>query len=352
MKTKHLLMATLLATAFAQGAAMATPLQFRIAAVDSGDAEDFGGAEDGPRVVRHERIVINGEEVGHPDFEHGRFGGALANMHGRAVKGAPYSAEVITEQQQTLADGNQIVSKTSTMSYRDSAGRTRQETRDASGTVRVVTINDSVAGTTFILHPDNKTATKIGPRGEIERMVRSQAREEMRKEGGERVIVKRVEREMDGAARQKIRENVRIQVEKHMAGGAPMAGMERIGPMIAGAFGDMKWAAKASVKDLGSKEIDGIKVQGKSKSYEIPAGEIGNRNPIVVSSESWYAPDLQVTLLTRRSDPRTGERTWRMAGIKRDEPAAALFAVPADYTVKDAMAQMRKFEKIEKVEKK
>lgn len=158
---------------------------------------------------------------------------------------------------------------------------------------------------------------------------------------GEHVIVKRIERRADGEARSAIREDVRIRV---MRGTAEGSARERIGPVIAGAFGDMKWASKATVKDLGAREIDGIKAQGKLKSYEIPAGEIGNRNPIQVTSESWYAPELQVTLFNKR----TGERTWRMAGIKRDEPPAALFAVPSDYTVKDVMAQLRKVEKIEK----
>jgi hypothetical protein len=101
----------------------------------------------------------------------------------------------------------------------------------------------------------------------------------------------------------------------------------------------MRWASKASVKDLGSREIEGIKAQGKSRSYEIPAGEVGNRNPIVVASESWYAPELQVTVLTKRTDPRTGERSWRMSNVKREEPAAALFSVPSDYAVKDVMSR-------------
>src|SRR3954466_15166912 len=49
------------------------------------------------------------------------------NAMRKPVKNAPYIAETINETQQTLLDGNQIVNKHSTMSYRDSAGRTRQE---------------------------------------------------------------------------------------------------------------------------------------------------------------------------------------------------------------------------------
>lgn len=112
---------------------------------------------------------------------------------------------------------------------------------------------------------------------------------------------------------------------------------------------EAKLATKIGRHDLGTRAIEGIKAQGKMKSYEIPAGEIGNRNAIVVASESWYAPDMQVAVMTKRSDPRTGERTWRMANIKREEPAATLFAVPSDYTLKDLTAQTRKVEKMEKM---
>jgi hypothetical protein len=102
----------------------------------------------------------------------------------------------------------------------------------------------------------------------------------------------------------------------------------------------MKWSAKATIKDLGTRDIEGVKAEGKLRSYEIPAGEVGNRNPIAVSDESWYSPELQVTVLSKHSDPRSGDNIYRMAGIKREEPAAALFAVPSDYTVKDVMANV------------
>lgn len=333
MKSRHILFAALLAGAFSPTLAHAA---------DTGD-EDAGGATG---EVRRERVIINGQEAVHMPGEHDHFGGG--RLHAKGVKNAPYSAEIVSEQQHTLADGNQIVNKRSTMSYRDSAGRIRHEIRDPGGALRSVTINDVVEGTTYILNPDAKTATKIGPRRDIARLAGDRARariEEMHKEGGERIIIKRIERQADGEARKRIREDVRIRVHKEMADRPHMAGLDRIGPAIAGAFGDMKWASKASVKDLGAREIDGIKAQGKMKSYEIPAGGIGNRNPIVVASESWYSPELQVTLMTRSSDPRTGERTWRMSNVKREEPAAALFAVPSDYAVKDVMAQMRQLEK-------
>jgi hypothetical protein len=41
-----------------------------------------------------------------------------------------------------------------------------------------------------------------------------------------------------------------------------------------------------------------------------------------------------VVVLTRYADPRSGERIYRLESIKRDEPNAELFKVPADYVLK------------------
>src|SRR5258708_40365718 len=52
-------------------------------------------------------------------------GGKL--IGGSVVKVSPYSGEMVTESTQTLADGNRIVQKSSSMQYRDSEGRERRE---------------------------------------------------------------------------------------------------------------------------------------------------------------------------------------------------------------------------------
>ena len=46
---------------------------------------------------------------------------------GRTVTGAPYSAQEITEESQTLANGNVITRKVQVNVYRDSSGRVRTE---------------------------------------------------------------------------------------------------------------------------------------------------------------------------------------------------------------------------------
>src|SRR5215203_5060041 len=68
---------------------------------------------------------------------------------GKLVKGAPYSAQGVTESVQTLSDGNRIVRKNTAQLYRDAEGRTRREQT-----------------VSYILEPSSKTARKM-PRREL-----------------------------------------------------------------------------------------------------------------------------------------------------------------------------------------
>jgi hypothetical protein len=43
---------------------------------------------------------------------------------------------------------------------------------------------------------------------------------------------------------------------------------------------------------------------------------------------------------TKHSDPRSGDTVFRLDNLKREEPAANLFSVPSDYTVKDPLAKL------------
>src|SRR6266481_10111424 len=77
----------------------------------------------------------------------------------RLVKGAPHSAQAITEMTQMLSDGNRIVNTTSAAVYRDGEGRTRREqTLKAIGgfsaageSFKTISINDPVAGVAYVL---------------------------------------------------------------------------------------------------------------------------------------------------------------------------------------------------------
>ena len=86
----------------------------------------------------------------------------------KIVKGAPYSADAVTETTQTLTDGNRLVHRTSSQVYRDGEGRTRREqTFNAIGpwaagsdAPKVIFIHDPVTDVSYTLDPHNKTATK------------------------------------------------------------------------------------------------------------------------------------------------------------------------------------------------
>ena len=77
--------------------------------------------------------------------------------------------------------------------------------------------------------------------------------------------------------------------------------------------------------------------RGTRTTTTIPAGTIGNEQPILIVAEQWFSPDLKVLVMTKHSDPRTGETTYRLTNIVQTEPARSLFEVPADYTLKDSV---------------
>jgi hypothetical protein len=94
-----------------------------------------------------------------------------------------------------------------------------------------------------------------------------------------------------------------------------------------------KWEGK--VEKLEARQIEGVMAEGTRITRTIPAGAIGNEQPIVTVTEEWRSPELQVLVLTRTTDPRTGESTYKLLSVNRSEPNPSWFEVPADYTVKE-----------------
>jgi hypothetical protein len=207
-------------------------------------------------------------------------------MHGgKVVTGAPFSAVGVSETTQTLSDGTHISRKTQVNLYRDSQGRFRKEVTlsgigplDASGQPKsFVIIHDPVAGTGYMLEPGTKVAHTMPGRPN----------------GGK------------GGHRGEIGERA------------------------------AKDAADSSTKteDLGKQVIGGISTQGTRYTRTIPVGQMGNDKVLSVVSEKWYSPELQITVMSKHTDPLSGTTTYTVTNIQRQEPAAALFTVPADYTV-------------------
>src|SRR5215467_7390068 len=128
---------------------------------------------DGGVVVERVR-TLQGPEGGPPmppppaDFF---FVTSEVNFSGKVVKGAPYSAQGVTETIQTLSDGNRIVNRSTATLYRDGEGRTRREQTlkpfgagaDAAEGIQSIFINDPVAGVSYALDSRSKIAHKTAP---------------------------------------------------------------------------------------------------------------------------------------------------------------------------------------------
>jgi hypothetical protein len=219
----------------------------------------------------------------------------FGEMHpGKVVAGAPYSAVAVIESNQTLGDGNAINRKVLTNVFRDSQGRTRRETTlpavgplAASGQPKTfIMIFDPVASTGYALHPDSKIAEKLpAPPGGGTNSSQMQAKFESR-------------------------------MQQEIANGT------------------------LKKEDLGVQVINGLSAQGTRYTRTIAPGQIGNDKAIVIVSERWYSPDLQIVVKSTRTDPRFGQTTYTLTNLQRTEPAATLFAVPGGYTVQAAKPRM------------
>jgi hypothetical protein len=228
-------------------------------------------------------------------------------ISGPPVKGAPYSAEAVNETVQTLADGNRIVQRTSTMQYRDSEGRERREETSAMG---AIFINDPVAGVRYTLHPDSQTAEK----GALPKLYATT-------NGADNAFFY-----VANGAVSTMPEGVGPDVA---IGGGVAGG--RGGPEVLKKF---KLATASKVDKLGNMFIEGVQAEGTRTTSTIAAGDIGNERPINIVDERWYSSDLQMTVMSKHSDPRTGETNFTLKNINRSSPPPTLFEVPSDYTVK------------------
>jgi hypothetical protein len=248
----------------------------------------------------------------------GGVAGARVPLETKLVKGAPYFAEVVTESVQTLADGNRIVRKTTGRVYRDSQGRTRREDDREPGKVRTISIVDPVGGFSYSLNPEGKVALKTPYRtndATTWRIIGNIALSDPANADLKRTVDAKVE-----------------EVRGQAASTATQGG--RGGRGSGGATGPT--ATEEKIEKLAPRQIEGVMAEGVRTTRTIPAGAIGNEQPIAIVTEEWRSPELQVLVLTRTSDPRTGESTYRLLGIQRSEPNSSWFEVPGDYTMRDS----------------
>jgi hypothetical protein len=208
----------------------------------------------------------------------------------RLVTGVPYSALGTSETVTMLPDGNRIVRQNTIRLWRDSDGRTRSEFSLSSiGGPRPLTLNTTV---TVIDDPEARERYMMQP-------------------GGKVAVTTPI-----------VPCRVNASVEPDLTVGPPRP--PGLGLRVS-----------APVK-LGERKVGGETAAGSRVEATIPAGAIGNEQPIKMSAEQWYGKDLQVVVEATYRDPRTGETRYKLSDIHRTEPDAKLFQVPDNYTKKPA----------------
>jgi len=90
--------------------------------------------------------------------------------------------------------------------------------------------------------------------------------------------------------------------------------------------------AQVQTEDLGTQAVNGVSVTGTRTTETIPAGAIGNQQPIAIVREHWVSTDLKVPVLIKSTDPRFGSTVMQLTNIVQVEPDIALFQVPPGYT--------------------
>jgi hypothetical protein len=247
-------------------------------------------------------VQISGSGVGPAAIGPGNmfaFEKIVGDFDRRVVTGAPFSAQVTRETVQTLGDGNRIDRKSTGTIARDSVGRTYRDMNlneigplaAAGKAPHLVFIKDPAAEKLYILNEDKKTAQELPMRPPNSGMHR-----------GDMIYSN------SGAA-----STVRV-------------------------FNEMR--AETKTTSLGTKTMDGVTADGTRITRTIPAGQIGNAQPIVITTENWYSPDLQMVVSMTRTDPRFGTTTYQLTNISRADPPQSMFVVPQDFAVQ----QSRRFQ--------
>jgi hypothetical protein len=254
-------------------------------------------------------------------------GGAVSNstwivssvgqgMPGGAVTGVPYSAEEVTEHVQTLADGTHITQPSQkTMYYRDSQGRTRTERTfplplgaavGGAAAPSLIDINDPVSGAHYILDARSRTARKM-PSPFAPPPPSPPA--------------------PNSASASGIWFN---------QSGAPVGNRQSNSGSDAQAQ-----HPQFSHESLGTQTIEGILAEGTRTTVVYPVGSMGNDRPITTVHETWMSAELKTVVLSKSSDPRSGESTTKLVNISRTEPDPSLFQIPSDYEIDDSQSPVR-----------
>jgi hypothetical protein len=88
-------------------------------------------------------------------------------------------------------------------------------------------------------------------------------------------------------------------------------------------------------EEIGTQPLDGLTLTGIRKTHIIPATMSSTGKEIAIVDEYWYSPELSIYMIIKHNDPRTGEQLVAVSEVERQEPAASVFVVPANYKIVD-----------------
>lgn len=208
------------------------------------------------------------------------------------VPNAPFSADVTILSHQKLTDGTEVIRTTINHIARDSQGRIYNERR------RLVPTN--FRGEPFLLE-----AHIFDPLTRLNTFYQPAAR-----------LARQVTLPPPIAARQ-------------MPTQAPIPnfGAQPQRPGLA--------AQRITQTDLGDQLVDDTTLHGTQKQRTLDASASGTGQPITITDQYWYAPDLSVYLIVKHDDPRAGEQIVVVTHIDRHEPSASRFQVPDGFKIVD-----------------
>jgi hypothetical protein len=196
------------------------------------------------------------------------------------VKGAPFSANEV-ELQNAKPNVRNVLPRKTTAIYRDSAGRTRTDVSvppDPTGNPNIV-VDDPVANVTYMIDDTNKFARRLT--WPTPRAVPS-------------------------------------------VGDDPKS----LGKPMTFVFSKMQNVQMIS-ESLGSQLIEGLAAEGKRVTSQSPQNPPGCEKNVSIS-ESWYSPELWMTLVMKISNCLE-ESSTHLENIQRAEPDPRLFQVPPGY---------------------
>src|SRR5262245_38118561 len=251
---------------------------------------------------------------------------AELNFERQTIKGAPFTADLITDTVQILPDGNKITRQTVSTLSRHSAGRTRLEQTKVPpiGMVeniamyKSIIIYDPIAKQIYNLQPSSRIAYK-SRRIELKPQTAAAARSATTGTNGNpnnaRVTASAAESSGRGPA---------ASPEK------PLTNPPMQNSAATGASDNNSDNKKES---LGKEMIEGIEAEGTRTIKTISACTANNNSPVEIVDHRCYAPSLKMFILIKHNETRKGETTYRLTNIVRSEPDVSLFQVPVDYRI-------------------